>query len=119
MAHIKQLQKNREFMKQMKRFYSSGPVFFIKFVLWTKETKETWKNNRNFPLRPKTSHAALTPHAPVPKTAWDELFAEKVPRRSLKNENWEFEEEVLTVAEINSETVDYTQRNIKLPDWCY
>lgn len=29
MAHIKQLQKNREFMKQMKRFYSSGPVFFI------------------------------------------------------------------------------------------
>ena len=25
MAHIKQLQKNREFMKQMKRFYSSGP----------------------------------------------------------------------------------------------
>ena len=33
MAHIKQLQKNREFMKQMKRFYSSGPVFFIKFVL--------------------------------------------------------------------------------------
>ena len=41
MAHIKQLQKNREFMKQMKRFYSSGPVFFIKFVLWTKETKET------------------------------------------------------------------------------
>lgn len=28
MAHIKQLQKNREFMKQMKRFYSSGPVFF-------------------------------------------------------------------------------------------
>ena len=50
------------------------------------------------------------------KTAWGELFAEKVPRRSLKNENWEFEEEVLTVAEINSETVDYTQRNIKLPD---
>lgn len=33
MAHIKQLQKNREFMKQMKRFYSSDPVFFIKFVL--------------------------------------------------------------------------------------
>ena len=37
MAHIKQLQKNREFMKQMKRFYSSGPVFFIKFVLWSYE----------------------------------------------------------------------------------
>lgn len=63
----KTITKNREFMKQMKRFYSSGPVFFIKFVLWTKETKETWKNNRNFPLRPKTSHAALTPHAPFPK----------------------------------------------------
>lgn len=33
MAHIKQLQKNREFMKQMKRFYSSGPVFLRKSVL--------------------------------------------------------------------------------------
>ena len=30
---IRKLQKNRKFLKQMKRFYSSGPVFFIKFVL--------------------------------------------------------------------------------------
>lgn len=29
----KTITKNREFMKQMKCFYSSGPVFFIKFVL--------------------------------------------------------------------------------------
>ena len=29
----KTISKNREFIKQMKRFYSSGPVFFIKFVL--------------------------------------------------------------------------------------
>ena len=34
MAHIKQLQKNREIHEnKMKRFYSSDPVFFIKFVL--------------------------------------------------------------------------------------
>lgn len=42
-------------MKEIKRFYSSAPVFFIKFVLWIKKTKETWRNNRNFPLHPKTS----------------------------------------------------------------
>lgn len=29
----KTITKKQEFMKQMKRFYSSGPVFFIKFVL--------------------------------------------------------------------------------------
>ena len=55
-------------MKQMKRFILQVQSFSLNLYFEQKKQKKHGKQPQ-FPLRPKTSHAALTPHAPVPKTA--------------------------------------------------